>query len=140
MNTYSQWQVYKQIDKWFDKCVRPPWQPPSIVFKIVWPLLYALYAYMLVVERHTPCAPYLWVGLALNIAWIPVFRSNASAALFVLGAMLLVAGITEYRLSVEDKDASRGFTTSRAVQFLPYTLWLAFAFTLNYYIAQRCST
>lgn len=124
---------------WFDKCVRPPWQPPSVVFKIVWPLLYALYAYILYKKRSAPAAPYLWIGLALNLAWVPVFRANAKLALILLGAMIVIAGITEYMLAKDDKDESKSFIASRSVQFAPYTAWLVFAFTLNYYIAQRCS-
>lgn len=123
---------------WWEKCVRPPWQPPNIVFKIVWPLLYSLYALTLIKERKASSALYLWIGLALNLLWVPVFMVNVKVALLVLAGMIIMAGIAEYRMAVEDKDANRDFLASRAVQFAPYTAWIVFAFTLNYYIAKRC--
>ena len=118
--------------------MRPPWQPPNVVFKIVWPLLYALDGVILFLERNASSAVYLWIGLALNLSWVPVFTVNATAALYILAAMIVMAGFAEYRMAVDDKDKGRSFIAARSIQFTPYIVWIVFAFTLNYYIARHC--
>ena len=115
--------------QWFDKCGKAPWQPPSIAFRIVWPILYALYATTIVLERRfAESRNYLLLGLALNLCWVPLFIFNVPLALVLLTCMIAVAVkcvlLMSGRLS--------------AYLFSPYLAWICFAWTLNAYLAVSC--
>ena len=117
---------------WFDKCKRVPWQPPAIVFKIVWPILYIIYGLLLVLERKNATSRnILLIGLAMNLCWVPLFIVNTQAALVLLAGMIAVGVKTILVLADEDKGV-------RALLFSPYLAWLCFAFTLNAYLAFTC--
>lgn len=112
----------------FDTCVKPPWQPPAIAFKIVWPVLYTLYAITLGLEWDKPeSRNYLLLGLALNLCWVPLFAFNPRLALLLLTVMIAVAA----------KCVLLMRRTSMYV-FIPYLAWISFAWTLNAYIAAYC--
>ena len=114
---------------WSDKCVKVPWQPPGYVFRIVWPILYALYALTLYLEFARPdVRNILLLGLALNLCWVPLFTFSTRLALLLLIAMIVVAVKTLMLLK-----------GSRALLFSPYLIWLCFAFTLNAYLAYNCA-
>jgi len=120
--------------KWFDKCAKVPWQPPSIAFQIVWPILYTLYAILIILEPSTE----LIIGLIMNLCWVPLFVLNTQAALILIIGMIVVGIKTIIVLNDGDtKNGRKGFSR-RALIFLPYLLWICFAFTLNAYLAYKC--
>jgi benzodiazapine receptor len=113
---------------WFDKCSRVPWQPPNIVFKVVWPILYALYGLLMYLERNNKSNfNILLVGLVMNFGWVPLYAFNTRAALLLLTGMIYVG--------VKTIMALKG---SRVLIFSPYLAWLCFAWTLNAYLAVTC--
>jgi tryptophan-rich sensory protein len=115
--------------QWYDKCGRAPWQPPSIAFRIVWPILYALYAATLYLERdNIEARNYLLVGLLLNLCWVPLFTFNISLALILLTAMIAVAA----KCMMLMKNRVTFYL------FAPYLAWICFAWTLNAYLAVTC--
>lgn len=117
---------------WSDKCVKVPWQPPSIVFKIVWPILYALYALTIILERANPAAlNLLLIGLAMNLCWVPLFIYSTRLALLLLIGMIVVAAKTLMILYKKNDWTS-------AALFSPYLAWLCFALTFNVYLAYYC--
>ena len=115
--------------EFYDTLVRPPLAPPSIVFPIVWGILYVLMAISLILYfRKNPddtVAFWLYVAnLALNALW-PLFfftLQNVGAALIVLIAMILVNLLLLGRL----KNVKWAFYL-----YLPYLLWQLFALYLN---------
>ena len=112
----------------FDKCVRPPWQPPNYVFKFVWPVLYTIYLYTIVTHwNKVGLRDILIIGLILNLSWVPVFSKSPTFALIILSAMIWFALKTQSML----KGGAQ-------LLFLPYTAWLILAWTLNAYIAWKC--
>lgn len=112
----------------FDKCVKPPWQPPSYVFKFVWPVLYTIYLYTIVTHwNKVALRDVLIIGLILNLSWVPVFSKSPTFALIILSAMIWFALKTQNML----KGGAQ-------LLFLPYTAWLTLAWTLNAYIAWKC--
>ena len=120
---------YISIMAWFDKCEKAPWQPPSIVFAIVWPILYTLYAIILFLQRkNVPARNILLIGLVMNLSWVPLYTMNVIAALILLLAMIAVGVKTIMALN----------TSLTKLLFSPYFLWLCFAFTLNAYTAVTC--
>ena len=115
--------------RWSDKCGRAPWQPPGIVFQIVWPILYTLYAVTILLEwNQTTSRNYLLLGLALNLCWVPLFIYNARLALLLLTCMIAVA--IKCILLMKGRRA--------AYVFAPYLAWISFAWTLNAYLAWSC--
>lgn len=125
--------------KWFEKCSRVPWQPPNYVFKVVWPILYFLYGF--VCYKHwnqTKLRNTLLFGLALNLAWVPIFILNTKVALLVILAMIIVAIQTLRLLHSDDVLQGRKGLFRSAVIFSPYLAWLLFALSLNAYIVWKC--
>lgn len=125
--------------KWFEKCSRVPWQPPDYVFKFVWPVLYTIYAYVCYKYWNQPILRNtLLVGLALNLAWVPIFVANTELALAVILGMIAVAIETLRLLYKDDTLKSREGLARSAVIFSPYLGWLLVALSLNAYLVWKC--
>ena len=73
----------------------------------------------------------MWLGLGLNILWIPVFKYSSKLALVLLLAMIGIATVAQRQLYRDN------FYWEFVNQFV-YSLWLIFALTLNAYIAIHC--
>lgn len=124
---------------WFEKCKKVPWQPPAIVFKIVWPILYALYITVIILERKNPNTLFvLLLGLLLNLCWVPLFIYNTRLALILLAAMIIVGIKTMSVLDAADKNNNNKGIRRRFILFAPYLAWIGYAFTLNAYLAINC--
>ena len=127
------------MPSWFEKCKKAPWQPPNIVFKIVWPILYALYIAVIILERKNPYTSFiLLLGLVLNLCWVPLFIYNVRLALILLAAMIVVGLKTSSALYAADINNNNKGIRRRMVLFAPYLAWIGFAFTLNAYLAINC--
>ena len=114
--------------RWYDKCPNVPWQPPNYVFGIVWPILYALYAITFFLERNRPeSRNLLLIGIAMNLAWVPLYAFNVVLALLLLSGMIYIAVKTIYALK-----------KAHILLFAPYLAWICFAWTLNAYLAVNC--
>ena len=115
--------------EFYNTLVRPPLAPPSIVFPIVWGILYVAMAIsMILYLRENPDdTKSFWlyvVNLILNALW-PLFfftLQNVGVALLVLVAMILVNLLLLGKL----KDVKWAFYL-----YLPYLLWQLFALYLN---------
>lgn len=121
---------------WYKNLKKARWQPPSFVFQI-WNLLYACIALAgwFAVRKNLYGAWYyhaslsFWiVQLLANAAWSPVFFGlrEPLLALGILVLTLLFAGLTMGVFFV--------YVAVSGYLFIPYVLWLIFAFTLNLYI------
>jgi tryptophan-rich sensory protein len=71
------------------------------------------------------------LGLAINLAWSPLFAFNSRLGLFVICLMIIVAVDSYNKLNRENLK-----NEARFIQI--YLGWLFFAFTLNAYIAFKC--
>ena len=118
--------------EFYDTLVRPPLAPPSIVFPIVWGILYVLMAISLIVylKQNSDDGKAFWLyvaNLVLNAAW-PLFffaLRQVDVALFVLLAMIFVNLLLMGRL----KDVKWAFYL-----YVPYLVWQLFALYLNFAI------
>lgn len=112
----------------FKKYGVAPWQPPDIVFKVVWACLYTLYFVILAKTWKSPSSrTFLLLGLALNFAWVPAFLYNPRLGLGVLIACIIIALITSNRLKRDGyNDLKNWFTL--------YIVWLFFALSINTWI------
>ncbi len=121
-------QIYSSINK-------PPLSPPSIIFPIVWSILYLLMgiaAYFLSNERNAKTSDMLklyWIQLVLNALW-PLFfwrfKTYYFAAVIIVAILVLVAWITVKSLKINKLSA---------YLLLPYIVWLLFALYLNIGVA-----
>lgn len=125
--------------QWFDKCASVPWQPPPIAFKIVWPILYTLYAIIIYLERRNKTSRnLLLVGLVMNLCWVPLFVVNTRFALLLLTCMIAVAVECVIFINYGDVEKGRIGLRRHVAIFSPYLAWICFAWTLNAYLAVTC--
>ncbi|MGV0775356.1 TspO/MBR family protein [Mycolicibacterium elephantis] len=124
---------------WFEKLRRPPYQPPSTVFPVVWPLLYtdiALVSAQALDDsrgvaddaRRKTFAAALTVNLVLNAGWSWVFFSRRRLGL---------AAVTAAALTASSADLTRRAASAsgrNALVLAPYPAWCAFATVLSTHI------
>jgi tryptophan-rich sensory protein len=121
-----------EANPWYQSLNLPVFQPPGPVFGIAWAILYTLIALALALVWGTRDAPgrrlaiaLFATGFAINLLWSPLFFRfhMISAALAVMAAMLIVAGLTSWAF----------FRVNRLAGWLmlPYVAWLCFAGALN---------
>lgn len=118
----------------YEKLNVPPLSPPSILFPIVWTLLYILMGVssaMIYIDReYNPEAAkkgLIWYGasLILNFSWSLIFF-NMQAAFFAL-IVLIILLFTIIRTILEYRKVK----PIAAYLQIPYTLWVLFAGYLN---------
>lgn len=121
-------QIYSSINK-------PPLSPPSIVFPIVWSILYLLMglgAYFLSNERDSNTSDLLkvyWIQLVLNALWALFFwrvKAFWFAAIIIVAILVLVIWFTVKAYKINKLTA---------FMFIPYIIWLLFALYLNVGVA-----
>lgn len=113
----------------------PPLSPPSIVFPIVWNILYILIgtgAYLLSTEAASSVPGTLriyWGQLLVNALWPLLFWR---LGWYTLAAVLIIVVILLAIMLI-----TRSYQVNRvsAVLFVPYLLWLIFALYLNVGVA-----
>lgn len=120
---------------WYELLNKSPLTPDAIVFKIVWPILYLLIFVSAVLYSQTDRKKWAFIllgaNLLVNFCWSIVFFGlhKTLLALILLSFLLLSAIVINFEFFRNSKLT--GFI------FLPYTIWLFFAFYLNYYIVSN---
>lgn len=120
------------MQSWYDALQKPSFQPPGVVFGIVWTILYVMIAIAGIRVFLTPPSPdrtralNLWfVQLALNFAWTPLFFGLQQPWLALIDVVALTA-VTAAFIKV-----TRRVDRAASWMFVPYLLWLGFAAILN---------
>ena len=118
-----------QPGEWYAALDKPSFTPPSAVFIYVWPVLYALIAIAgwRVFTNEVSGGAWGWwlVNLVLNFLYTPLaFGENLLGWSTVVVFATLLSAIAFIR-STWHRDRIAG------VCFVPYTLWLGYAFTLS---------
>ena len=121
------------IGGWYGALRKPPLNPPSWVFGVIWPILYIMMGIAAGLvwnkqpEQHffTAAMEMFLFQLLLNGLWTPLFFKLhaigwALAELLLLWIVILVTVIIFYRL----------FKVS-GILLLPYLTWVSFAIYLN---------
>lgn len=112
-------------------------QPPGIVFSIVWPILYALLGVVLawlIYSAVNKTAPKGWtiaaltlfsLQMALNFSWMPVYScaNQRETALYIMIVLLMTQLTTMVTVSK--------VSMTSVAMLSPYTAWLIFALMLN---------
>ena len=123
------------MNQWYKELKVAPWNPPSYVFGIVWPILYLLmFISLIIVWTDKKCYPYCTaityfiIQLFFNLIWTTLFFRLrmpllALLDLSIIVVLMLLALIEFYKLN-----------TFVFWLNIPYTVWLIFAWYLNVYI------
>ncbi len=126
----SAWNTGDSVDA-YKTLILPPLAPPSIVFPVVWIILYVLMglsAYLIFLsksDRRQSALTIYVIQLIFNALWSPIFF-RLEAFLFAFVWLVVLWGLVAMmigRFTVINKTAAR-------LQ-LPYLLWLTFAGYLN---------
>lgn len=125
-------------DGWYRSLTKPAWQPPDVVFGLIWPYNFVVLvaATWVVASSATWTEQTVWLGcLALSVAaalsWAWLFYVPHS--LFASGCALTAATLFTIPLIVTAFRSS----IPLGIALLPYQLWLAIATSLAFgYAAQ----
>ena len=116
--------IFINSDTWYVDLVKSPLNPPSFVFGIVWPILYALMAFV-----SFKSADKIWKlfipQLILNAAWSWIFFYMHAPLLALINISILIF-LNQKILVILKIESKLLFWL-----YLPYVLWLSFAAFLN---------
>jgi benzodiazapine receptor len=116
--------IFINSDTWYVDLVKSPLNPPSFVFGIVWPILYALMAFV-----AFKSAERIWKlfipQLILNAAWSWIFFYMHAPLLALINISILIF-LNQKILVILNNESRLLFWL-----YLPYVLWLTFAAFLN---------
>lgn len=121
---------------YYSQLIKPGFAPPSVIFPIVWTILYILMgisAYKILKKGYElpkvkDAMFYYCLQLGLNFIWSILFfgLDLRLTSLITLGMIIIVVVIMSIKFFKIDKKA--------AYLNIPYILWLLYAFALNYFI------
>ena len=116
--------IFISSDSWYVDLVKSPLNPPSFVFGIVWPILYALMAFV-----SFKSADKIWKlfipQLILNAVWSWMFFFMHAPLLALINISILIF-LNQKILVILKIESKLLFWL-----YLPYVLWLSFAAFLN---------
>ena len=116
--------IFINSDTWYVDLVKSPLNPPSFVFGVVWPILYALMAFV-----AFKSADKIWKlfipQLILNAAWSWIFFYMHAPLLALINISILIF-LNQKILAILSNESRALFWL-----YLPYVLWLTFAAFLN---------
>ena len=118
-------------NEFYKNLIKPAFTPSSLIFQIVWPILYILMAisFFIVLGSDNSLKPFaitlFIIQLILNFLWSPMFFffGKMKLALLISFLMLICVGIMILFFFQISKIAG--------ILQLPYFLWLIFATFLN---------
>ena len=117
-------------NEWYYILNKSKLTPPSIVFSIVWTILYVimLYTFIIIYKKDTSKLNIFYSQLLINLLWVYVFFSlhnyKISLILLIILTMIVYKMYNTYKLI----DKQIGLLQ------LPYLIWLCLALYLNIYI------
>ena len=123
--TFKNMGVYNELN-------RPPLSPPSILFPIVWTILYILMGisiYIIVKKNPKDVSEaklIYYVALVTNALWTPIFFGFKEYFLAFLWIIMLIVFVSAMIIKFYKIDK-----TSAYLQ-IPYLIWLLFAAYLNF--------
>lgn len=116
--------VYINSDTWYEELIKSPLNPPSYVFGIVWPILYAIMAFVSF-KMAEKISTLFMLQLLANAAWSWIFF-YFHAPLIALVDISVLIYLNLKIISVVKIESPILFYT-----YLPYLIWLSFAAFLN---------
>jgi benzodiazapine receptor len=116
--------IFISSDTWYVDLIKSPLNPPSYIFGIVWPILYALMAFVSF-KSADKIWPLFIPQLILNAAWSWIFFYMHAPLLALINISILIF-LNQKILVILSNESKLLFWL-----YLPYVLWLSFAAFLN---------
>ena len=122
---------------WYESLRKPPWQPPDVVFAVIWPLNFlALAATGIVLAVRAPTRgavvlAVLAVSVAFSVGWAYLFYGPH--ALTTAALSLTTAAVLNWAVLVLAAAAVWWL----GLVLLPYAVWLSLATSLAWWYAAR---
>ena len=116
--------LYINSDTWYEELIKSPLNPPSYVFGIVWPILYAIMAFVSFKMAEKISTLFI-LQLLANAAWSWIFF-YFHAPLIALVDIGVLIYLNLKIISVVKIESPILF-----YMYLPYVIWLSFAAFLN---------
>ena len=116
--------VYINSDTWYEELIKSPFNPHSYVFGIVWPILYAIMAFVSFKMAEKISTLFI-LQLLVNAAWSWIFF-YFHAPLIALVDIGVLIYLNLKIISVVKIESPILF-----YMYLPYLVWLSFAAFLN---------
>lgn len=118
--------TYKSTRSPWYQCIKPSITPPSIVFPIVWSILYILLAIAfgrLLLEGNPWVISLFVINLILNVTWC-LFYFALKMPVVALTQIIGIIGVVIAILIVSGDKVAKYL-------IIPYLLWICFATVLN---------
>ena len=116
--------IYISSDTWYEELIKSPLNPPSYVFGIVWPILYAIMAFVSFKMAEKISTLFI-LQLLANAAWSWIFFYFHAPLIALIDISVLIY-LNLKIISVIKVESSILF-----YMYLPYLIWLSFAAFLN---------
>lgn len=117
---------FSKPDVWYEKLIKPRFNPPRIVFPIAWTILYILIGvsyYYGLYEKDYKYFIIPFVHLSLNFLYSPLFFNYKK----ILGSAILTFMILIFAIMTLIQFAMTNKNLISVYLLIPYILWLIFA-------------
>ena len=116
--------VYINSDTWYEELIKSPLNPPSYVFGIVWPILYAIMAFVSFKMAEKISTLFI-LQLLANAAWSWIFFYFHAPLIALIDISVLIY------LNLKIINVIKIESPILFYMYLPYLVWLSFAAFLN---------
>jgi len=116
--------VYINSDTWYEELIKSPLNPPSYVFGIVWPILYAIMAFVSFKMAEKISSLFI-LQLLANAAWSWIFFYFHAPLIALIDISVLIY------LNLKIIRIIKIESPILFYMYLPYVIWLSFAAFLN---------
>jgi tryptophan-rich sensory protein len=116
--------IYINSDDWYSELIKSPLNPPSYIFGIVWPILYAIMAFVSFKIAEKISTLFI-MQLIFNAAWSWLFFYFHAPVIALLDISILIL-LNQKILIILREESKLLFYL-----YLPYLIWLSFAAFLN---------
>ncbi len=116
--------VYINSDTWYEELIKSPLNPPSYVFGIVWPILYAIMAFVSFKMAEKISTLFI-LQLLANAAWSWIFFYFHAPLIALIDISVLIY------LNLKIINVIKIESSILFYMYLPYLVWLSFAAFLN---------
>ena len=116
--------IYINSDDWYSGLIKSPLNPPSYIFGIIWPILYAIMAFVSFKIAEKISTLFI-MQLIFNAAWSWLFFYFHAPVIALLDISILILLNQKILIILRDESKLLFYL------YLPYLIWLSFAAFLN---------
>ena len=136
--------TYFGLSKYNIKETKAYWQPPGYVFGIVWPILYTIFGiinlrfiYGKNINKNIVIDQSIKEAL-IQVLWLTVTSNPGNGRTFIQHSLgLLILTYLVYYSHMVRLPTFKKYDTTSYYLYIPYSLWIIFAFILNSQIVYK---